>query len=72
MEHPTKSITTAIVALYLAFFAVWCLGAAIGEAWTGTEQPLLLGMPLWFVVSCLASFAGVAAALVVLVRGWLK
>ncbi len=71
MEH-AKPVTKAVVILYLAFFAVWCLGAALGEAWTGTAQPALWGMPLWFVVSCLASFAGAAAVLVVLVRGWLK
>ncbi len=71
MEH-AKPVTKMVVILYLAFFAAWCLGAALGEARPGADQPLFLGMPLWFVLSCLASFAGVAAALVILVRGWLK
>lgn len=75
MEYSKNSgntVTRAVILLYLAFFVVWCLGAAFGEALPGAEQPALWGMPVWFVVSCLASFAGAAVVLVVLVRGWLK
>lgn len=65
-------MTKTAVVLYLAFFSVWCAGAAIGEAWPDPEQPALWGMPLWFVVSCLLSFLGVSAALIHVVRGWLR
>ncbi len=72
MEDSMSSITRTVVVLYLAFFVVWCLGAVVGEALPGAAQPSLLGMPLWFVVSCLLSFAGVAVALIHCVRGWLQ
>lgn len=65
-------VTKTILLLYLAFFVVWCVGGALGEARPGAEQPALWGMPLWFVVSCVFSFLGVAAALVHCVRGWLR
>ena len=71
-ETARASVTKVVCALYLAFFLVWCAGAAIGETWTGPEQPMLWGMPAWFVVGCLLSFAGVAAALIHYVGRWLK
>jgi uncharacterized membrane protein YhdT len=67
-----EAITKTIIVLYLAFFAVWCAGAAAGEIWPGAEQPALWGVPAWFAVSCVLSFAGVSVVLVRAVRGWLQ
>jgi uncharacterized membrane protein YhdT len=79
-DHPEQpvsraaraSVTKTVVVLYLAFFLLWCIGAAIGEFRPAASQPRLWGMPLWFAVSCLLSFAGVSAALVLYVRRWLR
>lgn len=66
------SVTKVVCLLYGAFFGVWCLGAAIGEIWTGPDQPALWGMPVWFLVGCVFSFVGVSAVLVHFVRRWLQ
>ncbi len=74
VEGPPKrdSGVRSIVALYLGFFAMWCAGLAIGEMWPGPEQPVLLGMPLWFFVSCLFAFAAVSIALILCVRRYFQ
>lgn len=58
--------------LYLGFFLVWCAGLIIGEVWTGADQPYVLGMPLWFFVGCVASFAGVSVALILCARRYFE
>ena len=62
----------SIIALYLGFFAMWCAGLAIGEMWPGSEQPVFLGMPLWFFVSCVFAFVAVSVALVICVRRYFQ
>ncbi len=52
-----------IAALYIGFFAVWCIGLAVGEAWTGPAQPFVAGVPLWFMIGCVISFVAVSVAL---------
>lgn len=67
-KSPRISGTKAIYLLYIAFFAVWCAGLAMGEAWSGKSQPVLLELPAWFLVGCVFSFIGVSIALILCVR----
>ncbi len=66
----SPSLPKTSLILYAAFFLAWCAGAVVGVALP--DAPALLGMPLWFVLGCLLSFAGVSAALIHRVRAWLK
>lgn len=72
-DSPKRDVgVKSIVVLYLGFFGLWCAGLALGEAWTGPDQPLLWGMPLWFQIGCVFSFIAVAVALVFCVRRYFK
>lgn len=72
-KKETRSpVTKTVCVLYAAFFLVWCAGMALGELWTGPDQPALWGMPAWFLVGCVLSFVGLSVVLLRCVRGWLK
>lgn len=60
-----RSGEKAIVALYILFFGLWLLGY-----WLGLVDPanIILGLPLWFMVSCIWSFIGVFIALLFVSR----
>lgn len=69
-EQPSRrdSGRRAIYILYLGFFLTWCAGLVMGELWPGADQPSILGLPAWFFVGCVASFAGVSVALILCAR----
>lgn len=61
MENSSPRI---FVMLYILFFALWCVGLALGEMIPGPEQPALFGLPLWFMISCVFSYLIVSVALI--------
>ncbi len=60
MENSSPRV---FVMLYILFFALWCAGLVLGEMLSGSEQPILLGLPLWFMISCVFSYLIVSVAL---------
>ena len=55
-----KAGEKAIWLIYFLFFAVWLGGYCLGLTdYTAT----VMGLPLWFAISCLWAFAGVVLAL---------
>ena len=62
----------AVSGLYVAFFVVWCVGLGIGLAWPGEAQPVVLGLPLWFMLGAVLSSISVSAALVYCVRRYFQ
>ena len=60
---PPSSEGRTIWILYILFFIVWCAGMTIGELWNTPNHPSLLGIPVWFLISCVASSIGVSVAL---------
>lgn len=66
MENSSPRI---FVMLYILFFTLWCAGLALGEMLPGPEQPVLLGLPLWFMISCVFAYLIVSAALIQLFAG---
>ncbi len=54
----------AVLLLYAFFFLLWCLGLVLAFL-PGTGGSRILGLPLWFSVSCLIAYGAVCAALAV-------
>lgn len=55
----------AIWGLYFFFFVLWAIGYGLGLTENST---LVMGLPLWFVISCIWAFVGVFLALLLVTR----
>ena len=56
----------AICLLYAFFFLFWCAGLLLGLR--PGPPDMLLGLPLWFIVSCLLAFAAACCGLILVAR----
>lgn len=60
-----KAGERAIWLIYFLFFAVWLAGYWLGLS---NHEGSSMGLPLWFVISCLWAFVGVVLALLYVSR----
>ncbi len=60
-----------ILMLYLFFAAIWGLGLVLGLR-EGMGRAIVLGLPLWFSVSCVFAYIAVSLALVWAVRRYFR
>ena len=60
-----KRAVAAIAALYIAFFLIWCVGVLLG---LGDSQSAWLGLPVWFMISCVLGYVAICIALARVVR----
>lgn len=59
----------ATCVLYAVFFAMWCIGLFLGLY---AKPRMLLGMPLWFTVSCILSYVIICLALLQVIRRYFR
>lgn len=70
-NHQIKKEALISIALYVAFF-LWWYFTGYGLAGNANEQTYIMGLPLWFFLSCVVGYVLFCVAVVVVVKVFFK
>ncbi|WP_352400167.1 YhdT family protein [Anaerotignum sp.] len=70
-NHQIKKEALISIALYVAFF-LWWYFMGYGLAGNAKEQAYIMGLPLWFFLSCVVGYILFCIAVIVVVKVFFK